>query len=205
MKIIAMVGLMGSGKDTISQRLVDHHGYTALAFADSLKDAVAIMFCWDREMLEGKTKDSRLWRESVDPWWAQKMGIPHLTPRWVLQNLGTNTIRRHFCPDLWLHNVSKRIETANWDKVIITDARFPNELGLVRQYAGKVYRIKRGEDPAWVTTALLANSGNELAKREMSLLPVHESEWAWMGLPVDGIIDNEGSLDDLMAAADRIA
>ena len=36
------------------------------AFAHVLKDACASLFGWDREMLEGKTEESRVQREQVD-------------------------------------------------------------------------------------------------------------------------------------------
>ena len=57
--LIGIVGLIGSGKDTVAERLVQKHGYIKDSFAKSLKDAVAAMFNWNREMLEGDTKSSR--------------------------------------------------------------------------------------------------------------------------------------------------
>ena len=57
--LIGIVGLIGSGKDTVAKRLVDKHGFVKDSFAKSLKDAVSAMFNWDRKMLEGDTKESR--------------------------------------------------------------------------------------------------------------------------------------------------
>ena len=87
--IIAICGLIGSGKDTTADYLVNIHQFRRDSFARTLKDAVAVVFGWDRELLEGRTKESRAWREQVDAWWATRLGIPDLTPRWVLQNWGT--------------------------------------------------------------------------------------------------------------------
>ena len=56
--LIGIVGLIGSGKDTVAERLVQKHGYIKDSFAKSLKDAVAAMFNWNREMLEGDTTAS---------------------------------------------------------------------------------------------------------------------------------------------------
>jgi uridine kinase len=53
--LIGVVGLIGSGKGTVSDRLVERHGYQKDSFAKSLKDAVASMFNWDRALLEGDT------------------------------------------------------------------------------------------------------------------------------------------------------
>ena len=53
-KIIGVLGLIGSGKDTLTQRLVTHHGYTQVSFADSLKDVCSAVFGWTRGLLEGE-------------------------------------------------------------------------------------------------------------------------------------------------------
>ena len=83
--ILGVTGLIGSGKDTIADYLVTEHGFKRISFAASLKDAVAAVFNWDRELLEGTTKQSRQWREQVDTWWADRLQMSNLTPRWVLQ------------------------------------------------------------------------------------------------------------------------
>ena len=57
-KIIGICGLIGSGKDTIADYLVNIHQFRRESFANSLKDAVAAVFGWDREMLEGRSKSS---------------------------------------------------------------------------------------------------------------------------------------------------
>ena len=94
--IIGITGLIGSGKDTAADYLCTFHGFKRMSFASALKDAVAIIFNWDRELLEGSTKASREWREQVDEWWAERLNIPHLTPRWVLQQWGTDVARKNF-------------------------------------------------------------------------------------------------------------
>jgi len=49
--LIGVVGLIGSGKGTVADRLADKHGFRKDSFAKSLKDAVSTMFNWDMEML----------------------------------------------------------------------------------------------------------------------------------------------------------
>jgi hypothetical protein len=104
--IIAICGLQGSGKDTIGSYLINKYDFTKLSFAGILKDIVAILFGWDREMLEGATKESRDWREGVDSWWSEKLQIPNLSPRYVLQYFGTDLFRNHFHPDIWVISFS---------------------------------------------------------------------------------------------------
>jgi len=48
-RIIGVCGLIGSGKDTIADYLVNIHQFRRESFANSLKDAVAAVFGWDRE------------------------------------------------------------------------------------------------------------------------------------------------------------
>jgi ferredoxin len=60
--IIGICGLIGSGKGTVADVLVDQ-GFTKVSFADKLKDGVSTIFGWNRAMLEGDTDESRQWRE----------------------------------------------------------------------------------------------------------------------------------------------
>jgi hypothetical protein len=192
-KIIAISGLIGSGKDTAANLLITKHSFTKIAFADSLKDAVAAIFSWDRSMLEGSTQESRAWRETVDDWWAQRLDIPHLTPRWVLQNMGTEVLRNHFHDDIWVASVERKIHTCG-HSVVITDCRFPNEIAAIKRIGGTTARIYRGQDPQWL----------ELAKSDMGEFRrqyphVHASEYSSVNLEYDYYVNNNGTIVELHA------
>ena len=58
--IIGLCGAQGSGKDTVANILVSKYGFVRISFATALKDVVAILFSWPREMLEGDTPESRI-------------------------------------------------------------------------------------------------------------------------------------------------
>ena len=88
MKIVGICGLIGSGKDTVAKRLIENHGFQKVSFAETLKDATADIFQWPRELLEGDTDESRVWREREDFWWSKKLGWK-VTPRKALQIMGT--------------------------------------------------------------------------------------------------------------------
>ena len=80
--IVGFVGFIGSGKDTAADYLVNFHGFRRDSFAATLKDSVACVFGWDRTLLEGRTKESREWREQPDEWWSERLGKP-ITPRYI--------------------------------------------------------------------------------------------------------------------------
>lgn len=191
--IIGVCGLIGSGKDTIADYLVNVHQFRRDSFAASLKDAVSAVFGWERELLEGRTRHSREWREQVDPWWAQRLGIADLTPRWVLQNWGTEVCRRGFHEDIWVASVENKIRRSQ-DDIVISDCRFPNEVAALRRSGGHVIRVIRGNTPEWWPTAV---TNPDLMGQ---LHPqVHASEWAWAGTNFDRVIPNHGTLDELYA------
>jgi adenylate kinase family enzyme len=52
--IIGICGLIGSGKGTVADILVENHNFQKISFADKLKDGVAAVYGWDRDMLEGE-------------------------------------------------------------------------------------------------------------------------------------------------------
>jgi hypothetical protein len=188
--IIGICGFIGSGKDTVADYLVEHHGYTRDSFAATLKDAVATIFSWDRELLEGRTKEAREWREQVDPWWANRLNIPNLTPRLVLQLWGTEVCRRGFHDDIWIASLENKWRTSTGD-IVITDCRFPNEIKSIKDAGGKIIWVQRGPLPEWYDFAVQDNV-QELIKRK-----VHISETAWIGSEFDYVVHNDGTIAEL--------
>ena len=197
--IIGIAGFQGSGKDTIADYLQNIYGFKRDSFAATLKDAVAAVFGWDRELLEGRTRESRAWREQVDPWWSKRLDMPGLTPRLVLQKWGTEVARKSWHDDTWIASLENKLSRAHND-IVITDVRFPNEIAAVRNAGGIVIRVVRGPEPEWYFTAKDANAGFEGAKHMMESYKVHPSEWAWIGTEFDAVIDNnQEGLDPLFA------
>jgi hypothetical protein len=199
--IIGVCGLIGAGKDTIADYLVNIHHFRRESFANSLKDAVAAVFSWDRDMLEGRTRSSREWREKVDPWWADRLGMPNLTPRWVLQYWGTEVCRRGFNDDIWIASLENRLRKTT-DDIVISDCRFPNEIAAIKRAGGKVVRVYRGPDPEWYRLAEIVNSGPHnmnwtTSKIALEKYKIHASETAWIGTEFDAVINNNASMDHL--------
>ena len=201
--IIGICGFIGSGKDTVADYLVNFHEFRRESFANTLKDAVAAVFGWDRTLLEGRTKEAREWREQVDPWWAERLAMPTLTPRWVLQYWGTEVCRRAFHDDIWIASLENKLRTSK-DNVVISDCRFPNEIQSIRDAGGKIVWVQRGELPDWYDTAIEANLGHNYAVQDLKMRKIHASETAWVGTNFDTIIDNNRSIDDLYQQAKLI-
>ena len=189
--IIGVCGLIGSGKDTIADYLVNIHEFRRDSFAATLKDACAAVFGWDRVMLEGRTKSSREWREQQDEWWSQRLGRD-ITPRYILQHWGTEVCRQGFHDDIWIASLENKLRTAR-DDVVISDCRFPNEIRAIRAQGGHVIRVVRGPDPDWFQAARTHLIQNTPVPDGLP----HASEWAWAGTDFDAVVENDGSLDDL--------
>ena len=201
--IIGVVGLIGSGKDTVAEYIGENYGFEHESFAATLKDAVAAVFGWERSMLEGKTTHARAARETVDEWWAERLGMPDLTPRWVLQYWGTDLCRNHFHTDIWVAALEHKVHMSTAD-IVISDCRFPNEIEVIRKMGGKVIWVQRGYSPDWFNTAIAAAQGNKSAIEIMNNKNIHASEWAWADTDFDHVIHNDGTLDQLYEMVDNL-
>ena len=210
MQLVSLVGFKGSGKDSAGRHLVENHGFVNFSFAESLKDALASIFCWERAMLEGDTPESREWRETVDQWWSERLEITNFTPRLAMQLVGTNVFRQHFNLDIWILNIERKLSLLPQDaKVVLIDGRFPNELDLGRKYGAKVVRVRRGDEPEWFDEAVWINANPTHADWQTRFdalnEKVHVSEWVWIGEKIDHTIENDGSLEDLYTNIRTIA
>jgi hypothetical protein len=194
--IIGVCGFIGSGKDTVADYLVNFHEFRRESFAGTLKDAVAAVFGWDRDMLEGKSKQAREWREKVDPWWADRLNMPTLTPRWVLQYWGTEVCRKTFHDDIWIASLENKLRKSN-DNIVVSDVRFPNEIKAIRNLGGKIIWVKRGALPSWYDLAIAANQGSNAGIKGMKDSGIHASEWAWVGTKFDNEIVNDQTIEQL--------
>ena len=194
--IVGVCGFIGAGKDTVADYLCNFHQFKRESFANSLKDAVSKVFGWDRELLEGRTKSAREWRERIDPWWAERLNMPDLTPRWVLQYWGTEVCRTGFHNDIWISSLENKLRNSQ-DDIVISDCRFPNELSTLKKINAKTIYVRRGKIPDWYDDAILANSGDSFAKLKLKNNGIHESEYSLIGQTFDYVIENNSTIDDL--------
>ena len=185
--IIAICGFQGAGKDTLADILIKKYDFVKLSFAGIVKDVASVIFGWDRKMLEGDTISSRVWREQVDEWWAKRLNMPQLTPRYILQYFGTDLFRNHFHQDIWIACIEKKI--SQYKNVVITDCRFPNEINTIKNIGGHLIHIHRGELPDWFFEVKLG----------IGIIPsnIHSSETSWISNEFDFSIENNSTLENL--------
>ena len=183
--IIGICGLIGSGKGTVADILVDH-GFKKVSFADKLKDGVSTIFGWDRAMLEGDTDESRQWREQRDDFWSAETKM-EVTPRLVLQLFGTDCMRNGFDDGVWVSLLKKTI-LDNPGNYVVPDVRFENEIAMLRDIGGEVWEVQRGPDPEWLIK--YETTGVEPTE-------VHPSEWRWIKSKKDAVIENNSTLAEL--------
>jgi hypothetical protein len=195
LSIIGLVGFIGCGKGTVSNILVNDYGYIEDSFASTVKDVCSSIFGWPRHLLEGDTLESRQWRDTVDIWWSKNLNIEKFTPRKALTMLATDVIRNNFNKDIWYLSLLNRMRNFTNTKIVISDARFINEIKFIKDNGGKIIRIKRGPEPDWYQLALDTNIGKTSAMHDRT--DIHESEWQWIGSDFDYIINNDGTIDNL--------
>lgn len=170
--LIGLTGYAGSGKDTVREILEHRHDLDGLAFADAIREMLTALF----ESCGVKTDwmiDRNLKEQTVP-----EFGVSY---RQMAQELGT-AWGRTLSEDFWLKIAAAKIAMySQYDSpgVVISDVRFPNEAEWVRAQGGQVWRILRpGIEP----------------------VRAHASEDMIASLPYDYVIDNQGSIDDLIGA-----
>ena len=195
--ILGICGFAGSGKSTVADILEKNHGFKKISFASPLKEMVASIFCWNRDLLEGLTKESREWREKVDPWWSDRLQFANLTPRMVLQIMGTEVMREHYHNDIWIASMEKQLLENFHNRLVITDCRFPNELDAIKKQGGDIIYVSRKlTEPGWFP-----------AYKEFNMAPpknVHISETAWINEAVNYEITNDLSIFDLKCSIKKL-
>ena len=196
-------------------------GFKIKKYADKLKDFVCMLIGCTREQLEdrefkekelgeewncyifnnGKKEELTLNYNIAKTLSADNRIISRiLTPRLLLQIIGTECIRDKVHPNAWVNalfadykakwiptgdsvaeeDVSLEKEYPNW---CITDMRFPNELEAVKSRGGITIRVNR----PWVDK-----------NKEHQVITEHPSETALDNAEFDYTIENNSSIEDLI-------
>jgi hypothetical protein len=127
--LIGIAGRARSGKDTVANFIIAAIGGYRYSFADPI-----------RAMLVPLGVDMS------DPYWQahKEDPIPALgvSPRRMMQTLGTEWGRQLIHPDLWLFMAHQRL-LQNGPGMVIPDVRFENEAAWVRKHGGRIIHVIR--------------------------------------------------------------
>lgn len=205
--IISITGFKGSGKDTVGALLAQHHGYQTHSFAAPVKQILSVMFDWPLDLLQGVTPQSRQWRETPDLHWSEIMGKP-FTPRLAMTMIGTDVVRRRVHPNQWVTLCARHLSQASCSTVV-TDARFVNELEMIKRMGGHTVRVVRSSEPSWYDHAMLLNQLPKWCRSTArcvvpSLRKIHSSETDWIGWQFDHVIYNTSDMDYLSHQVDQL-
>ena len=162
-----------SGKDTVAAFLCEQYSFHQIAFADALKEGAKAIFGLTDDQVYGELKETK------DPFWED-------TPRNILQQMGTECMRKGYRDDIWVKCVERIVRRATDSNWVISDVRFPNEADAIKEWGGSVVRIDRpmNDDFAKVATKLHAS--------EVSMLEY--DKW-------DHVLTNDRGLVELKAEA----
>ena len=133
--IIGITGKKGVGKTTSAEFLSRTYNYERLAFAKPLKDISRILFGLNDTQLYGDQKE------------VEDENNFGMTPRTILQLLGTDLFRNHFStvfPDHgspWIHAVQKQVEQSEQKLFVVEDCRFPDEVEFIRSKNGVIINV----------------------------------------------------------------
>ena len=177
-KLIAFAGISGTGKDTCADYLVREHKGVKFSFAALLKALCQVLFGHKGLKGEDYYNDNRDARKDV--LWTNSQG-KEFTPVdvWVL----VGTKMREVYEDVWLDALSARMEYEPETSFFIADCRHENELKRIQELGGKVYYVKNSEVKPNPKATM-----DHLITEDMC----------------DGVIVNEGTLEELYAKLDEL-
>ena len=131
--LIGITGKARAGKDTLAHSIIAHHGGYRYGFADPIK-----------QMLKAVGIDFG------QPFWQmhKETPIPQLgvSPRYMMQTLGTEWGREMIHPSLWTILAENAIRTAG-PGAVVSDVRFESEAEWVRARGGVIIHLYRSDAP----------------------------------------------------------
>ena len=169
--VIGLVGKKGSGKSTAAKIAKDEYGFKILSFAGPLKQMLATAFDLPmyyftdpvlKESIDLPVKPNEDFVDKVLDY-AYHYLIPvssqhkvsmmlelenfpkRVTPRSLMQFVGTDLFRNCVSQDYWLHVMTMEMDTlsSHQSRFIFDDIRFPEEAQFIKDRGGQLMRLLR--------------------------------------------------------------
>ena len=186
--LLGLTGKAGSGKDAVAAYLVKEYNYERRAFADILKRSAAALLGIDpAEFEELKNDPTALVIVDREESRGTYETISKMNVREFLQRYGTESHREIFGNNFWVDQLLPKSGFYIGRRIVIPDCRYKTETDRVVSLGGKIVKVSRPT----------SKIPNEAYTR-------HTSEIEQEHLPVDYVLDNSGSLDDLYFEIDRM-
>lgn len=151
--LIGIAGRARSGKDTVANFIVAAIGGYRYSFADPIRAMLA-----------------PLGVDMSDPYWQARKEEPipalGVSPRRMMQTLGTEWGRQLVNPDLWLIMAHQRL-LQNGPGMVISDVRFDNEAAWIRKHGGRIIHVIRPDTKA--VEAHVSEDGIEMQDTDAQL------------------------------------
>jgi hypothetical protein len=173
--IIGLSGYAQVGKDTVASYLVDRYGFTRVAFADPIRDAI---YRLNPKITFADMPNVPL-ATLVDKFGWDTVKVESEDVRQLLQRMGTEVGREMFGDDVWVEQAMKK--ASEHKNVVFTDVRYPNEMNAIASKPGMVWRIH---------------------KDNVSAVNRHASESALDDHEFQYVIFNNGTKEDLYESVD---
>lgn len=134
MKVIALTGLKGCGKDTVGIFIKELYGndVETIAFADPIKTQIIHIF-----NLDGTEAYDTFKR--CDLTYINNSTTHSIPGRHIVREVGM--LMRSYCKSQFVEYVRKQIESRPNKIWVITDLRFDNELEMVKSLGGIVVKV----------------------------------------------------------------
>lgn len=165
--LIGLTGPIGVGKSTVAN-ILKNYGYSEHAFADKLKQIVAIVFNLTNDLdksinIVNSNKTNQIYKN-------------YTTAR-LLQMVGQG-LRDKVDNDIWIDSLFKSYKNDKW---VISDIRYKNEYLALKQAGGILIKIE-------------GNNRHSKDGRDMQ----HQSEIEMVDITADYIVTNFTTIEDLI-------
>ena len=156
-----------SGK-TAAAMCLQEHGYVLVSFAGPIKRMLGSFL--SSAGYEYSAIESALFEHK-----SNRMSEFGVTPRHLLQTLGTEWGRDCVHPDVWVNVWKKTVNQwlAGGVNVVVDDVRFPNEYDAIKEFSGEMWYVTR---------------------ERFTAIPEHSSEGALCNHGFDKRLVNDGTL-----------